>query len=435
MKMKPKADGYLAGAAELITGVSNRQGRVVRIENGALAIQAGRIVAVGPISQVETEVDLSEAKRIDASGKIIAPGFVDCHTHLVFGKSRGREFALRMTKSAAEVAEMGLETGIPASIKMTREAAEDELFDAAMDRLACMLHHGTTTVESKSGYGINRPSEFKMLRVNQRLKKAQPIDIVSTFLGAHDFPPEIDRNDTAQRNRYVDTLVNELIPEVAETGLAEFCDVYCDNGYYTAEESRRVLEAGIQHGLRAKIHTDGYSGIGGSALAAELPAISADHLNYTSTDEMSAMAQAGVVGVLLPALDFAVAHPDPVMPRPMIDAGMTIALGTNLNPGNWTESMRFVMLLACRNHGLSLEEAFLAATLGAAKAIGREAEIGSLECGKKADIQIWDLPEFDHLIYRFNRNPVVSVIKDGRLLFDTTTLSPWWKRAGMRGAE
>ncbi|WP_319522711.1 imidazolonepropionase [uncultured Desulfosarcina sp.] len=427
MKTKPKADCCIAGAAELISGVSNRQGRVVRIENGAVAIQAGRIVSVGPISQVEAEVDLTEAKRIDASGKIVAPGFVDCHTHLVFGKSRAREFALKMTQSAADVEAMGLETGIPASIKMTREAAEDELFDAAMDRLACMLRHGTTTVESKSGYGINRPDELKMLRVNQRLAAAQPIDIVSTFLGAHDFPPEIDRNDIAERNRYIDALVNERIPEVAEAGLAEFCDVYCDDGYYTAEESRRVLQAGIDHGLRAKIHTDAYSGIGGSTLAAELPAISADHLNYTSTAEMSAMAKASVVGVILPALDFAVAHPDPVMPRPMIEAGMTIALGTNLNPGNWTESMRFVMLLACRRHRLSLEEAFLAATLGAAKAIGREAEIGSLECGKKADIQIWDIPQFEHLIYRFNHNPVVSVIKDGQILFDTTTGMQAWQ--------
>jgi imidazolonepropionase len=177
-----------------------------------------------------------------------------------------------------------------------------------------------------------------------------------------------------------------------------------------------MLQAGIENGLRAKIHTDAYSSIGGSAMAATLPVISADHLNYTSPDEMVALSRAGVVGVILPALDFAVAHPRPVMPRPMIDAGMNIALGTNLNPGNWTESMRFVMLLACRIHRLSLEEAFLAATMGAAKAIGREADIGSLEFGKKADIQIWDIPELEQLIYRLDYNPVVSVIKSGRVV-------------------
>jgi len=199
--------------------------------------------------------------------------------------------------------------------------------------------------------------------------------------------------------------------------LAEFCDIYCDDGYYTVEESRRILEAGIRYGLKAKIHTDAYARIGGSTLAADLSAISADHLNYTSSAEMTAMAEAGVVGVVLPALDFAVAHSRPVAPRPMIDAGMTLALGTNLNPGNWTESMRFVILLACRNHEMSLEEAFLAATMGAAKAIGRDADIGSLERGKKADIQIWDIPEFEHLIYRLDHNPVVSVIKNGRILF------------------
>ena len=418
MSPNNKADICLTGAAEIVTGAIDQPGRVVHIKNGSLAIQGETILSVGTRSQVAAEADLSQARIIDVSGKIVAPGFVDCHTHLVFGRSRSREFALKMTLSAAEIATMGIETGIPASIRMTRDATEDELFAAAMDRMARMLRYGTTTVESKSGYGINRQDELKMLRVNRRLAAAQPVDIASTFLGAHDFPPEIDRNNTAERNRYIDSLVNELIPEVAENGLAEFCDVYCDDGYYTVEESRRVLQAGIENGLRAKIHTDAYSGIGGSAMAAELPAISADHLNYTATDEMRALAQAGVVGVILPALDFAVAHPYPVMPRPMLEAGMTIALGTNLNPGNWTESMRFAMLLACRNHRLSLDEAFLAATMGAAKAIGRDGDIGTLACGKRADIQIWNIPEFEQLIYRLDYNPVLSVIKSGRIVFD-----------------
>lgn len=413
----PKADVYITGASEIISGASDHLAKLVRMKNAAVAIKDGRILSVGPTSQLETEVDVSDAKVINASKKIVAPGFVDCHTHLVFGKSRSREFALKMTMTPSEIEATGLDIGIPASIRMTRQTNEDELFNSAMDRLARMLSHGTTTIESKSGYGINRPDELKMLRVNRRLAEAQPIDIVSTFLGAHDFPPEIDRNRQSERNRYVETLIHEMIPEVAKSGLAEFCDIYCDDGFYTVEESCRILEAGIHHNLRAKIHTDAYSGIGGSALSAVLPVISADHLNYTSPAEMRAMAKAGVVGVILPALDFAVAHPRPVAPRPMIEAGMTMALGTNLNPGNWTESMRFVILLACRNHGMSLEEAFLAATIGAAKAIGCDTEIGTLESGKKADIQIWDIPEFEHLIYRMDHNPVVSVIKNGRVLF------------------
>lgn len=417
MNDKPKADTYVTGATEIVTGLSENYGKLVRMDNDSLAIKDGRILSIGPSVRIEAEVDVSTAKVIDASGKIVAPGFVDCHTHLVFGKSRSREFALKMTRTASEIEAMGIDIGIPASIRMTRKTTEDELFDSALDRLSRMVGHGTTTVESKSGYGINWPDELKMLLVNQRLVYAQPLDIVSTFLGAHDFPPEIDRNRLSQRTRYIETLTQEMIPQVAESGLAKFCDIYCDDGYYTAEESRRILQAGIKHGMRAKIHTDAYSRVGGSALSADLPAISADHLNYTSREEMEAMAKAGVVGVILPALDFAVAHPRPVAPRPMIDAGMTLALGTNLNPGNWTESMRFVILLACRNHGMSLEEAFLAATIGAAKAIGYDTEIGTLESGKKADIQIWDIPEFEHLIYRMDHNPVVSVIKNGRVIF------------------
>jgi imidazolonepropionase len=207
-----------------------------------------------------------------------------------------------------------------------------------------------------------------------------------------------------------------MIPQVAQERLAEFCDIYCDVGYYTAQESEDVLRGGMKYGLRPRIHTDAYANIGGSSLAAALPAVSADHLNYISKEEMNRLAAAGVVGVVLPALDFAVAHPDPFTARPMIEAGMTLALGTNLNPGNWTESMQLVMQLACRNHGMSPEEAMLAATSGAARAIQREQQIGCLAPGFQADIQVWDLPGFEDVIYRIGNNAIWMVIKNGEIV-------------------
>ncbi len=413
---KIKAELLIDNALELITCVSTQNDPLGRIPNGAIAIANGRIIAADLRVKLEESVDLSDAEIIDAAGKIVAPGFVDCHTHLVFGRSRAQEYALKMTHSAKQIEAMGLKTGIPASIEMTRAATEDDLFISALDRLKRMLRYGTTTVESKSGYGIRWPDELKMLRVNKRLAKAQPIDIVSTFLGAHDFPPDMDREDSNQRRAYIRELTDEMIPRVAEERLAEFCDIYCDVGYYTAKESETVLKAGMDNGLAPRIHTDAYANIGGSTLAAALPAVSADHLNYTSENEIRQMAETGVVGVVLPALDFAVAHPDPFDARPMLDAGMTLALGTNLNPGNWTESMQLVLQLACRNHGMAPEEAMLAATTGAARAIQRENQIGCLSEGYQADLQIWDLPGFADIIYRIGNNAVWMVIKNGKVV-------------------
>ena len=414
--LKPKADLLIENATELITCVSKGNDPLGRIANGAVAVAEGRILAAGARADMAQRFDLSGAEILDARGKIVAPGFVDCHTHLIFGGSRVKEYALKMTRPVAEIEAMGLKTGIPASIAMTREAGQEDLFLAALDRLERMLRYGTTTVESKSGYGIGWPHELKMLQVNQRLAQAQPMDVVSTFLGAHDFPPEMNREDPQQRKTYIRELTHEMIPRVAKENLATFCDIYCDVGYYTAGESETVLRAGMDHGLAPRIHTDAYANIGGSSLAASLPAISADHLNYTSEKEMRSLARSHVVGVVLPALDFAVAHPDPFKARPMIEAGMTLALGTNLNPGNWTESMQLVMQLACRNHGMTPEEAMLAATTGAARALRRHHRIGCLAEGFAADIQIWNLPGFEDVIYRIGNNAVGMVIKNGKIV-------------------
>jgi imidazolonepropionase len=269
-----------------------------------------------------------------------------------------------------------------------------------------MFRCGTTTVESKSGYGLTVEQELKMLRVNRQLQESLPMDIVSTFLGAHEFPSEMSHE------AYIQLIIEEMIPRVVEEKLAEFCDVYCDEGYYSADESRRVLEAGIQAGLAPKIHTDAYAYIGGGELAVELGVVSADHLNYTPPAVMRRMAEANIVGVVLPGLDFAVRHNHPFHARAMLDAGMTLALATDICPAAWIESMQLVMQLGCRLYQFSPEEALYAATVGGARACGLF-DRGALEVGLLADLQIWNVPTFEDVIYRLGNNNVETVIKRG----------------------
>ena len=238
-----------------------------------------------------------------------------------------RNMLLRMTRTAAEVKALGIPTGILATVRMTREESVEQLTESAAQRLNRMLRAGTTTVESKSGYGLNLQQEMKMLEVNRNLQSSQPVDVISTFLGAHDFPPELSRE------RYLEMIIHEMIPKVAETGMAEACDVYCDDGYYTVEESQKILEAGRAAGLTPKIHTDAYSQIGGSDLAADMRMLSADHLNYTTRAQMKKLAQAGVIGVIMPGLDFAVQHPRPFDARAMLDRRHDPSLGHGPLPG------------------------------------------------------------------------------------------------------
>lgn len=408
---KPAANLLITNATEVVVGEPQGSDPIGRIAGGVVAIGQGIILAIGSMDEVKEKVNLDSARLIDAVGRVVAPGFVDCHTHLVFGGSRAKEYSLRLTKSVNEVRDLML-TGIPATVLATRFAELDELWRAAGMRMGRMMLAGTTTMESKSGYGLSLPVELKMLEVNRRLNQHEPMEIISTFLGAHDFPLDLDRR------RYVDIVVSEMIPRVAEAKLATFCDVYCDDGYYTPAETRRILKAGLDYGLRPKIHADAYAASGGSDIAAELGAVSADHLNYTTPEQMKRLAEAGVVGVIMPALDFAVKHPRPFNARAMMDSGMTLALATDLCPACWVESMSFVIRLACRLYGLSLEQAFTAATLGAAQALDREADLGSLKPGKKADVQIWDLNCLEELAYRLDFNPVVMVIKEGKVIFD-----------------
>lgn len=398
---------FVHDAAELVTCVPTDDDPLGRVAGGSVAIAGERILAAGPDAEVRAAIDVSGAETVDASGKVVAPGFIDSHTHLVFGGSRVREYAARLTRSRHEVMALGIPTGIQASVAMTRAASTEDLVESASIRLDTMLRYGTTTVESKSGYGLRAADELRMLEVNRRLQADQPVDVVSTFLGAHAFPADIP-NET-----YVEEVIGEMIPEVARNELARFCDVFLDEGYYDVEQSRRILEAGIDAGLEAKIHTDQYSDLGGARLAAELGVVSADHLNYTQRPAMRELAEAGVVGVVTPVLDFAVRHPRPFDARAMIDEGMTIAIASDLCPGCWVESMQLVVVFACRSCGLSVEEAVLAATVGGARAIGVE-DRGALVPGLLADLQIWDVPTTEDVAYRLGGNAVHRVIKRGR---------------------
>jgi imidazolonepropionase len=403
----PRADLLVVNAGEVITCRASGDDPLGRIGDGVVAIGGEWIVDVGTSADVADRVDLSSALVIDAGGVIVAPGFVDCHTHVVFGGSRVEEYAAAVSGQLQRFG-AGHTTGIPATVEKTRAATVDELTETAAARIEAMFAHGTTTVESKTGYGLTVEDELKMLEVNQRLDRELPVDVVSTFLGAHALPA-----GTSAR-RYTDQVVSEMIPHVAAQGLAAFCDVYCDEGYFSAEDSRRILEAGLDAGLAAKIHADAYSDHGGARLAAELGAVSADHLNHTTRQDMDLLAAAGVIGVLMPGLDFAVAHPRPFDARAMLDAGMTIALATDLCPGCWLESQQLVMALAARLYGISADDALLAVTVGGARALALD-DRGTLAPGMLADIQIWNADSHLDLVYKLGRNAVTTVVKRGRL--------------------
>jgi len=371
------------------------------IKKGSMAIKNGIIVEIGKNIKYKAE------KTIDASGKTVMPGFVDPHTHLVFAGSR--EFELDMKLRGLSYMDILKEGGgIFYTVNKTREAINGELIDQSKIRLDNMLAHGTTTCEAKSGYGLKTDTELKILKIHKKLNETHKMDIISTFLGAHAVPKEHSADE------YVDIVVNEMIPQVKN--LASFCDVFCEEGVFTVEQSRRILKTGKEHGLVPKIHADEIVDTGGAALAAEVGAISADHLLMSSDKGLCQMAKEGVIGVLLPGTPFSLMMQKYSDARKMINLDVPVALATDLNPNCWTESMQFMMQLACFNMKLTPAEAVTAATFNAACAIGLSETVGSFEKGKQADVIILDCPNHKFIPYHFGVNLVETVIKKGCLL-------------------
>ncbi len=378
------------------------------IEDGAVYIEGERIADLGPTNDVLQRHPRASA-TLDASGKVVLPGLVDAHTHTIFAGSREREVEWKAQGlSYAEIAARG--GGILHTVRATREASEADLVRIGLDRLLTFVSFGTTTVEIKSGYGLRTADELKLLRASAEAGRAAGLDVVPTFLGAHAVPPEFDGRSDA----YVDLLLNESLQAVAIAQNAAFCDVFVEEGYFSAEQGRRLLEKASGLGLRPKVHADELSECGGAALAAEVRAVSADHLLHASDAGIEAMAAAGVIATLLPATSLASRMPF-ADGRRLLAAGVPVALGTDFNPNCWCESMQLVIALACHHNGLLPAQAITAATVNAAWAVGRGDEVGSLERGKLADLVVLDAPTYHHLGYRLGGDLAEAVIKRGRI--------------------
>jgi imidazolonepropionase len=387
------------------------QNHIAAIAHGSVAGYDGRVVFVGPADECERAITLTpDARVIDARGCTVTPGFVDPHTHLVFGGDRREE--LRRRLGGATYAEIAAEGGgIVRTVAATRAASEQELVDGGRARLAEMLAFGTTTAEAKSGYGLDRETELRTLRAIQALAAAQPIELTATFMGAHEVPIEY----RGRRADYVRLIIDDMIPAVASEGLAEWCDVFCETGVFTPEESQAILEAGTRHGLKPRIHADELGLSGGAAVAATVGARSADHLIYVDAPHARRMAEAGVVATLLPAAAFFLKLGRFAPARMLIDQGVAVALATDLNPGGgFTPSMPFVMSLACFGMNMTLEEALVASTINAAASIDRADTVGSLEPGKQLDAVVVNGALAD--LIRVGAPVIRHVVKRGRMV-------------------
>ena len=428
-----QVDLLVHNAAQLVTCASPdgpKRGEAMRdvglIPDGAVAIAGDQIVAIGPTA--ELRADYLPRKTLDASGRVVCPGFVDPHTHVVYAGDRVAEFEMRI-QGATYMEIMQAGGGIVSTMRATRAATVEELVAESRPRLDTMLALGTTTVEVKTGYGLDTASELKMLQAIAELNTTHPADLVPTFLGAHAVPPEYQ----GRTDEYVDLVVEEMLPAVGDWRLRTgegyeqaptpnpqfpiFCDVFCEAGVFDRDQARRVLEAGLSLGLRPKIHADEFESLGGVALAVELGAVSADHLDVTPPTEVELLAASPTVGVVLPAVNFNLGSIHFADARTMIDAGVALALATDINPGSAPcPSMPLVMAIACRYQRLLPSEALNASTINAAYALDLGDRLGSLQPGKQADLLLVDAPDYRHLAYQFGGNLVAGVVKRGQLL-------------------
>ena len=398
--------GCLATPLGRAARTGREQGEIRLLKNAYLCCENGFITAVG-----EGKAPAAD-RRIDAHGKLVTPGLVDPHTHLVFGGWRQHELAMKL-KGVTYLEILAAGGGILSTVKKTRAASEEELADKAERELHKMLRLGVTTCECKSGYGLSTEEELKMLRVVRQLQGRQPVELVSTFMAAHALPPEF----ASDREWYIRLIVDEMLPRVAADGSAEFCDVFCETGVFTPEECRRILVAAQKLGLGAKCHSDEIDPIGGTEMAGSIGAVSCEHLIRCQDSGIEAMQAGGTVACLLPATSFYLgASFAPA--RRMIDAGVPVAFGSDFNPGSCPcSNLPLAMNIGCYRYRMTPEECLTAVTLNAAAALRRADRLGSLEVGKQADVLVWDAPDLEYVFYRFGDSLADTVIRNGAVVY------------------
>lgn len=412
----------LVNAGQLLTFVGPdaprrgpEMGKVGLFRGGAVLVDGGKIVAAGLHDIVSRHPDAAKARVLDVDGRVVLPGFVDSHAHPVFAAPRLKDFELRARgKGYEEIAKEG--GGILSSVDQVRKATELQLGDRLLKWTERFIECGTTTLEAKSGYGLDLDSELKCLRAIRRASQHSALELVPTFLGAHAVPPELKHDP----HGYVRRVCEEMIPAVAKEGLARFADVFCDRGYFSEPQAESVLRAGLDHGLKPKIHAEQLCRSGGSAVAARVKAISADHLDHAEGEDLERLKESGVVAALVPAANYFLGLNRYPSGRRLIDAGLAVALATDFNPGTapcW--SMQFVLSLACTHLGMTPEEALCAATVNGAHALGLGGTLGTLEPGRQADLVVLDAEDYREACYYFGGNLVSLVMKKGAIVHST----------------
>jgi len=412
-----KADFAIIHANELVTleGTSNKplvkeeMKNLGIIKDGAVAVKDGKIVAVGTTKEVLDKLEKG-FEVVDASGKLVTPGLIDPHVHLIFAGSREDELELMAVEGVKYLEIKARGGGMPTTLKKTGEASTEELIEKTTKILDTMLIHGTTTIEAKSGYEMTLQGEIRQLEIIQTLNKTHPIDLVSTFL-AQGIPVEYEN----KVDQLTDEIVKKWIPEIARRKLAEYCDVFCEKGYFNLEQSRRILETGRNYGMKLRIHADWLVHSGGAKLGAELGVVSADHLIFTPMEDIEALVRSGTIGIFLPTTPFCYVGTY-AKAREIISRELPVALATDLSAANMCESMQMMMTIAVLQMKMTTEEVLVASTINAAHSIERAHEIGSLEVGKKADIVIFDAPNHKYFPYHYGVNLAEKVYKNGKLV-------------------